>query len=209
MSSSPLIPKEKLSAYQRWELHSFDIPNDLSPSARMTDTIADAAAKAESIRRNAYESGRADGLREGSQKAFNDARHLKTLLDSISQQSRTINQSLADDLLHLSLEVARQMVRRSLAVHPEIIITVLKDALAQLSNASSPLTVILHPADALLVRTHLAKQIESGAWQIIEDSSIERGGGVLQTATSHVDATISTRWQHLTTTLGLDDKWLG
>ena len=37
--SSPVIPKEQLSAYQRWELHSFD-----APTAAAQPEPADAAA---------------------------------------------------------------------------------------------------------------------------------------------------------------------
>lgn len=208
MSSSPVIPREQLSAYQRWELHAFDSPADYGLSARTAQTAADEAAKHESIRRIAYETGRADGLRDGALKASDDARRLRELLGSISQQSQEINQHLADDLLRLSLEVARQMVRRSLTVHPEFIIPLLKDALARMSNVTAQFMITLHPADAALARTHLAEQIESVNWRIVEDASIQRGGSVLQTATSHIDATIGTRWKHLTAKLGLDDKWI-
>ena len=208
MSNSPVIPREQQSAYQRWELHSFDIPDDDSPSERTAEAVADEAAKRESIRRSAYETGRADGLREGTLKAFDDARCLRELFATINQQSRDIKQQLADDLLGLSLEVARQMVRCSLTVHPEFVIPLLKDALARMSIASAQLMISLHSADAMLVRTHLAEQIDSGNWQIVEDAGIQRGGAVLQTATTHVDATVGTRWQHLTAKLGLDDKWI-
>ncbi len=208
MSNSPLIPREKLSAYQRWELHSFDLSDDFTPSARMADAAAEVSAKTESIRRSAYDAGRAEGLREGALKAADDARRLRDLFGAVTQQSRDINQHLADDLLQLSLEVARQMVRRSLTVHPETIIPLLKDALTQLSNATAQLTVTLHPRDAVLVRTHLAESVEARHWQIVEDASVQQGGCLLQTATSHIDATLGTRWQRLATKLGLADTWL-
>jgi len=208
MSNNPVVPREKQSAYQRWELHSFDMPNDYNPAARAKAPAADDAAKIESARRTAYESGRADGLREGTAAANEDARHLRELCTAITLQSREINQQLADDLLRLSLTLAQQMVRRSLAIHPESIITVIQDALAQLSTAATQLTLTLHPADAALVRTHLAEQIESGSWNLVENASIRRGGAVLHSAVCHVDATIETRWQHLTRKLGLDDAWL-
>ena len=209
MSNSPVIPREKLSAYQRWEMHSFDIPGGYSPLTRNEQTAADDAAKHESIRRAAYEKGRAEGLRDGALKASDDARRLRELLVAVSRQSQEISQHLADDLLGLSLEVARQMVRQSLTVHPELIVPLLKDALTRMSNTSAQTVITLHPADAVLVRTHLAEAITSGNWQITEDASVQRGGAVLQTATSHVDATLSSRWQHLTSKLGLDDKWIG
>ncbi len=208
MSSSPLVPREKLSAYQRWELHSFDLPGDLDSPTQAGDSKANQADIAESLRRKAYEAGRADGLRDGLTKGADNGRALRDLLASASQQSHEINQNLADDLLRLALEVAREMVRRSLAIHPDSIITLIHDALAQLSNANAQLTLTLHPADATLVRTQLAESIETGKWLILESTELRRGGCLLQTATSHMDASIGTRWQHLTERLELDDTWL-
>ena len=69
MSNSTVIPKEKLTAYQRWELHSFDQPDSGAPRtagggpARAAD---DEAAKTRKVHQLAYEAGRADGLREAS-----------------------------------------------------------------------------------------------------------------------------------------------
>jgi flagellar assembly protein FliH len=100
------------------------------------------------------------------------------------------------------------MVRRTLAVHPEIIVPLVKDALTQLGSTNAPLTITLHPSDAALVRTHLAESMEAGSWKILEDANLQRGGCLLQSATSHMDATVGTRWQHLTSRLGIEEKWL-
>ena len=208
MSNATLIPREKLSAYQRWELHSFDSPGNGTLAAAARDTGEDAAAKLESVRRSAYQSGREDGLREGALQAADDARRLRDLFTSVTQKSRGIDQQLATDLLGLSLQVARQMVRRSLALHPETIIPLIEDALGQLSNASAQRSITLHPADAALARTHLAAPIERDHWRIVEDANMERGGCVLQTASSHLDATVGARWRHIAEKLGMDDTWL-
>ena len=97
MSSSPVIPKEKLSAYQRWELHAFDAPANAAPTVEKK-----AAADAEKVRhihQHAYDAGRADGLREGAQKAVAEAQQLKDLLTAIESQSHEINQRIAHDVL--------------------------------------------------------------------------------------------------------------
>lgn len=208
MSSSPLIPREKLSAYQRWEMHSFDMPGGYNPPPPAADAADDRAEELESTRRAAYESGRAEGLREGVQQARADVQRLQTLYDAFVQQSRDLQQNLADELLKLSLELARQMVRRSLAIHPEFIIPLLNDALAQVAHASARLRITLHPADAALMREHFGAQIAAGNWQLIEDASLLRGGCLLQTDTTHLDATLQTRWQRLVASLGMEDGWI-
>ena len=174
----------------------------------MMTPAADDTAKIEGVRRMAYESGRADGLREGKASAAADARHLRELCAVITLQGKDINQQLADDLLRLALALAQQMVRRTIAIHPEVIIALLQDALTQMSNAATQLTLTLHPADAVLVRARLAEQSEFENWKIVESTAIQRGGAVLHSAASHMDATVETRWQHLTRKLGLDDTWL-
>ncbi len=211
MSSSPLIPREQLSAYQRWEMHSFEatgVPGDFAVPTRKADRRAEDNAKLEIAQREGYASGHADGLREGRQQSLDEARRLRDLMADMTRQTRDINQQLADDLLHLSLELARQMVRRALTVHPEMIVPLVKDALVQLASTQTPLSITLHPADAAVVRTHLAETINNGHWNLVEDALMQRGGCLLQTASSHLDATLGTRWQHLTAKLGLDDAWL-
>lgn len=208
MSSSPLIPREKLSAYQRWELHSFDLPGEFDNGGSAPAAAARADDTMEAARRAAYDAGHADGLREGSTGAAAEVGQLQELLASAAQQSRRIGEKLAEDLLGLSLAIARQMVRRTLTVHPEVVLPLITDALAEISTASAQPTLTLHPADAALVRTHLSDSLAEGNWQLVEDAAVARGGCLVQTAASHIDATVQGRWQHLLNQLGVNDAWL-
>lgn len=206
MSSSPVIPKEKLSAYQRWELHSFDTPGNQGPAANKT--AEDEAAKVRHIHQQTYDAGRADGLREGAAKAASDAQSLTALLASIKQESQEINQRIADDLLALALEIARQMLRQALDVHPELIIPTVHDALSRMPHPAAQGAITLHPADAAVVREHIGEQLVSGGWRIVEDAACVRGGCLLQSTASRVDATVGTRWHRLSAALGQSAQWL-
>jgi flagellar assembly protein FliH len=206
MSNSPVIPKEKLSAYQRWELHAFEAPTGAKPAAAVK-----AAADAEKVRhihQQAYDAGRADGLREGAQKAAGDAQHLKTLFASVNLQSHEVNQRVAHDVLELALELARQMVRQALAVRPELIVTLIHDALTRTLQPLAAATIALNPADAVLVREHLGTELATAGWRIVEDAGVARGGALLQTAATQIDATVGTRWQRLAAALGQSSEWL-
>lgn len=208
MSSSPLIPREKLSAYQRWELHSFDLPGEFDNGRSAPAAAARADDTAEAARREAYDAGHADGLRESAARAAAEAGQLQELLVSASQQSRRIGEKLAEDLLGLSLAIARQMVRQTLAVRPEIVLPLITDALAEISTASTQPTLTLHPADAALVRARLSDSLTEGNWLLVEDATVARGGCLVHTAASHIDATVQGRWQHLLNQLGVNDPWL-
>jgi len=206
--SSPVIPKEQLSAYQRWELHSFDSPAAAAQPEATARADAEAAEKVKHIHQHAYQAGHADGLREGTQKAAADAQRLLALLAGVRQQSNEINQHLADDLLGLALEVARQMVRQALAVKPELIIPLVQDALAHIAQPVAQATIGLHPDDAGVVREHLGEQLTADGWRIVEDANLARGGCLLRTAATQVDATANERWHRITAALGQNTQWL-
>ena len=206
MSNSPLIPKEKLSAYQRWELHTFEAAPDQQPAA--AKAVDSAAEKVRHIHAHAYEAGRADGLREGLQKTAHDVESLRALLAAIGSQSHEINQRIAHDVLEVALEVARQMLRQALAVRPELIVPLVHDALARCAQPAAAATISLHPHDAVLVRDLLAAELAGGGWRVVEDATLARGGCLLQTAATQIDATMNTRWQRLAAALGQTGEWL-
>ena len=208
MSNSPVIPKEQLSAYQRWELHAFDAPAAPRQTLAAAKAADAAAEKVRHIHTHAYEAGRADGLREGAQKATHDAEALRALCAAIESQSHDVNQRIAHDVLELSLEVARQMLRQALAVRPEIILPLIQDALARCAQPVAPATLTLNPADAVLVRELINDQLASGGWRVVEDADLARGGCQLHTAAIQVDASMDTRWQRLAAALGEKSEWL-
>ncbi len=205
MSNSPVISKEKLSAYQRWELHAFDAPAGSKPVAANTAEID--AEKVRHIHQHAYDAGRADGLREGAQKSAAEALQLKALLLAVEQQGHEVNQRIAQDVLELSLEIARQMVRQALTVKPEIIVALIHDALTRAVQPQSA-TIALNPADAALVRAQLGDELTTAGWRIVEDAKLARGGAMLQTAATQIDATVETRWCRLAAALGQHGDWL-
>ncbi|MCE9638731.1 MAG: flagellar assembly protein FliH [Betaproteobacteria bacterium] len=206
MSNSPVIPKEKLSAYQRWELHPFDAPADARPPA--PNTAAAEAEKVRHIHQHAYDAGHAAGLREGAEKAVAEAQQIKAVLAAVERQSHEINQRLAQDVLELALEVARQMVRQALEVKPELIVTLIHDALARTTQPPAGATIALNPADAALVRGQLGDELAAAGWRIAEDPKLARGGALLQTAATRIDATMATRWQRVAAALGHSTDWI-
>jgi flagellar assembly protein FliH len=205
MSNSPVIPKEKLSAYQRWELHSFEAPAGTPAAANKASADAE---KVRHLHQHAYDAGRADGLREGAQKSAQEAQQFKALLVAVEQQSHEVNQHIAHDVLELALEIAQQMVRQALAVKPELIIALIQDALARTVQPLTAASIALHPADAALVRAQLGTELAAAGWRIVDDANVQRGGALLQTAATQIDATLGTRWRRLAAALGQDSAWL-
>jgi flagellar assembly protein FliH len=80
-----------------------------------------------------------------------------------------------------------------LKTDPTQIIGIIRDAIAALPVAAREVRVHLHPEDAAVVRQHLAPTESERAWTIVEDPVMARGGCLITTTTSRIDARLETR----------------
>lgn len=210
------VPVEQLTAYQRWELPSFDAHETSSEPIPVLPT----AAEIEEIQRQAHEEGFQlgqeegfhSGYQEGAQKSAEEARklaaeteRLRALIDTLGQQ---VDTQVTQQLLELSLELAKQMLHQALHVQPALILPVVQEAISALPPFSSGAHVVLHPDDAALVRAQLGEQLAHSGWKIFEDMQISPGGARIETSHSQIDASLETRWKRVLATLGQDTSWL-
>lgn len=161
-------------------------------------------------REEGLDQGRREALAEQILVAEEERAQLQALLASIGQLLRDFEEQLAGDVLSVSLELARLIVRQALRVHPEVVLAVVRDVLTVLPGIDAQTSLALNPADVLLVR-YLAKDdkaLASLPWRIVEDPLIERGGCRLENATTEIDATVETRWRRVIAALGRDDAWI-
>ncbi len=226
------IPKEKLTAYQRWELAAFDEaereaaqsrPPEAEAGARQAPEIpetpeAEAEAPpppvdlptAEDIEKmyaDAHESGYAGGYEEGIARGRADAAQIGALLGNLQRALQEIDQRVADQLLELALEIAGQVLRQSLRVNPELLLPAVREAVAALAPHHGHPVLFVHPDDAALVRTHLGDQLANAGWRIFDDAAIEAGGCRVELGASEVDATLETRWRRVVESIGASRDW--
>lgn len=159
------------------------------------------AAEIESMFDDARREGYEVGFAEGAEYAREQANRLGGLADGLDTALKQLDQEVADEIVALAIEVARQMVRRTLAENPEdALIETIRAALNQLPQAQ--VRIHVHPDDVVLIRTYLAEQPTHLHHQIIEDDSVTRGGCRLQAPASEIDATVETRWRRILEGLG-------
>ncbi len=209
--SDVLTPKEQLTAYERWELPSFDeggIRVSGNPNGIKLPTAAELEAIQLQARDEGYQAGYQAGYAEGAQKAAMETQRLAALVASMEQALQTVDQQVAQSLLDLALELAQQMVHQALKVNPELLLEIIRDAIASLPHFSPGAHIVLHPEDAKIVRERMGEQLAHSGWKIFEDAQIARGGARVETAHSQIDATVATRWQRIATNLGQDSSWL-
>jgi flagellar assembly protein FliH len=162
------------------------------------------------VREQAYQEGLAAGREEATAQSGAERAVLKRLAESLQEVMQDFEQGLANDVLSMSLELAKLIVRHAVRVKPELVLSVVREAVNSLSGLDQHTTLHLHPADAALLR-EIAQDDPAFSglpWTIVEDHQIERGGCRLETATTEVDATLETRWRRLIASLGREDPWI-
>jgi flagellar assembly protein FliH len=224
---SDMISKDRLTAYQRWELPTFDIvPEEIDavPAATLPT-----AAEVEHIHQQAHEEGYQAGYAEGAQRArdeeqkareeeqkareekhvaLDEVQRLSGIIEAMDKALQQVDELVAQNLLDLSMEMAKQMLQQALKVKPELILSVVNEAIGQLPHFSQHARLILHPSDAELVRNKMGEQLDHTGWKIFEDAQLEPGGCRVETAHSQVDASLSTRWKRVVSSIGQDNSWM-
>jgi flagellar assembly protein FliH len=205
--SSTVIPREKLSAYQRWELNSFD-----GGAATAAASAVEAARTDPRAQREGYAVGYREGMAAAKAEitrahAAQTAR-LTELISGLTREVAQLDSQIADNVLDLVVIIARRMIGEALSVRPELVLDVVREALRLLGLARTPAHLVLHPDDAQLVREHLGDQCAAGGWTITEDTTVQRGGCRLDSAGGELDATLPARWQRAMAALGRPGDWL-
>lgn len=207
--SNAVIPKENQTAWQRWELASLGPAAARIPAA---GTQTKSAAKLptaediERIHRDAHKQGYDAGYEEGTARARMEALRLHTLVEQLDGALAEFDQKVAEELLGLALEVARQVLRQAIAARPETILEVVKEALLQLPHQHAAL--YLHPEDASLVRSYLGDQLAHAGHRLHEEPAMARGGVRVDAGGSHLDASVETRWRRVIESMGAASEWI-
>ena len=155
-----------------------------------------------------HEAGYQDGLQMGRAEAAVELTHLQSIATTFGDAVTQADEAISNDVLELALHLARNMVRSAFEVRPELILSVVREAIDYLPTLQQPALLILHPEDALIVKSSIGHDIEKSGWRIVEDESIARGGCRVDTASNQIDAQIASRWQRLAHALGKNLDWL-
>lgn len=174
-------------------------PREEAPALRLPTV-----AEVEQIHEQAHQEGYAAGYEEGTARGRMEALRLATLVENLEQALAHLDAEVADELLSLSVEIARLMVRRELAHKPEGIIDVVREALTQVPHSHA--LIHLHPDDAVLARNYLGEQFGHAGHRIVEDDSVASGGCRIEAGGSQIDATLQTRWRRILQNLGREES---
>jgi len=149
------------------------------------------------IEQDAFEQGFNQGYREGLEQGQHEInehiKYLQSLMATLAMPLLDLDKQVVDELVDLSMAVARQLIRRELKISPGEVVAVVKESLSLLPVTAGDVRLELHPEDAALVRNALLGSDAEPPWQIVEDPVLSRGGCRVSTNTSRIDATVENR----------------
>lgn len=186
-------------AWARWQMPQMQdelaVVEPLPPTTPLNpeDTLS-------SSREEARRAGWEQGLSEGRQAARGELRmqadRLQHVIEQLASPLEQAGQEVQDELVLLAMAIARQVVQRELSTQPEQIRDVVTQAIAALPAGNRHVRIHLHPEDAHLLAENLDVH-DGGSWKIIEDASLTRGGCIVDTGATRIDARLETRLQDI------------
>lgn len=215
------IPSEEVEKVSAWEFAPVD-GSQVKPEPEAVAEEAPTTVPAEAleeVRQAAYHDGFEQGKLAGAQEARQalepvvqkevqqQAHRVSQLLQKLQTDSDRLDDTLANQLLELACDLARQVVRRELATPVEPLRAVVQEALSLAVQDGRPATLRLHPQDAALLQEGLGDALADTRVKVQADASLTPGGCVLESTQGAVDATVEKRWARAVANLGLQAPW--
>lgn len=207
MSSSRILKgnQTNVSSYSIKEMESQTVvpsrKKDLAPDPSAQQNPAKSK---EAIEMEAYNLGLQKGQEEGRKMAIKKAEPLFDTLKKAMDELTTVRTAMLDkhreQILEILILIAEKVIHRQVQLSPDIIMDTVKSASAHLMETEE-IRVRLHPSDFEYIReieNILAKKLKNRKnVNILEDSSMGRGGVIIETEFGDIDATIKSQIEHL------------
>ncbi|ODS90595.1 MAG: flagellar assembly protein FliH [Comamonas sp. SCN 65-56] len=221
------IPGEEIAEAVQWRFGDVGLGEPaLLPmqSAEVEQQQVEEAAQAAAAQaQQVHDAAFAEGLRQGQAQAAREwqqrlddyvagqgqqvAAQLASVANTFEESLGGLQQQMAESLMQLACDIARQVVRQELQANPRALLPVVREALATFVQDSRPATVRLNPADWQALEGALRDEFGSTRVQWQADASMAPGGCSVECAGAVVDGTLETRWRRAIAALGLVSAW--
>ena len=231
------IPKEELGVVTRWHFGAIDaldalllapagaplrVESEKEVAARAIQAAEQQAQQAQALQLatdDAYARGLAQGQEQATvewQRRMDEyvagqgkeaAQRLDAAVQALDSSLGAMQQHMAQDVLQLACDIARQVVRQELRVNTAALQPVVAEALGMLVADGRPATVRLHPADLEQAGTALREEFANPPLQWLADADVPPGGCRVEAAGTVIDGSLQKRWQRAIAPLGLASAW--
>ena len=195
------IPELPRHAWSRTAGAASIEPLPEEPSAALSGPEVDAIREAltsefearfQQERSRVYESGREGGRNEARQELQPQLERIARSLDELAHCRERYRKETERELVQLSIEIARRILRRELSVDSSAILGLLHSALESVS-LREVLEVRVHPTHAETVRASLRQSGAPEAISIVGDGHLEPGAVLVETRRGAFDASADTQ----------------
>lgn len=228
-SYSRFIPSEEVGDFKQWKFSAVDGSDLVEPTPEPVAEIplevdeAELQAQQALLQQQACDDAYAEGFAQGQaqtalewQRRMDDyiaqqgqeaAQRLQAVLQTLDASLIDMQQQMAQQLLELACDIARQVVRQELSVNPNALQPVVREAVGMLVTEGRPATVRLNPIDMDAMAQPLREELDGPGVQWMADAAVPVGGCLVESAGTVVDGSLDKRWQRAIAALGLQSPW--
>jgi flagellar assembly protein FliH len=158
------------------------------------------AAENEQKERQAYESGRREGEANARHQAQSEVREMiEQLAATIAEVAGARNDAIRRaeaDIVQLSVEIARRILHRELALDTSALDALIRAALEKL-RSQEVFRVRVHPDQQQLIKACLQRLGRDCTIEVVADPSRARGAAVFETSRGSLDASVDTQLREI------------
>jgi flagellar assembly protein FliH len=156
------------------------------------------------IERDAFAKGYQQGERAGAEAAGAQARglirRLAGAVDEMSSTRQAMIRRTEQQVVELAMAIAKRMLQRELSVDRGLLLGMARVALDRLGDPGTA-TIRLHPDDYAIVNASPDRDWASDQLKIAADSSVERGGCLVQCDAGQMKVGLENQFLELSRTL--------
>lgn len=184
------------------ELEAEEIKNQaLAESGRI---IAEAENSRDSVfaetKAAASNEGREEGWKEGMEEASRLVEHLHSIIDEAISKRQEIIDGAEMQLVNMVLLVSRKVVKVISEKHKAVVVNNIVQALRKLKSRGD-VAIRVNIADLELATSHVEefKRMVEGvkSIKVLEDTSVDKGGAIIETDFGEVDARVSSQLRQI------------
>ena len=175
--------QERRRGDRRRGFRRIDDRNLISRAKEEAAAIKEAAAK--------------EGYQEGLQTAQEDLERVKESLSAFFNAKQEIYDNIAPDILEISLDIAKKIIKKESIESPDVILNNIKDIMKGLSKEEAKITLRVNPSQAAMLKNDVPEVADSLGLEakiiIVADETITEGGCLVTTTNGVIDATIESQ----------------
>lgn len=220
---SKFIPDEEIGTVSDWNFGAVDQASLRFAAKLKVQEQQESQVRDESVRQAGFTEGFSQGYAQGHAQATLEGQRqiteyiatqgeqtvaqMSQLFASAQSQLHESQQVMAKGVLELACELARQVLRHELSSNPNALQPVIREAMGLLSSDCKAAAVRMNPLDIEVFAEVLRLEFSNLSLSLLPDSSVTRGGCLVESAGTVIDGTVEKRWQRAVASLGMESRW--